>query len=116
MAEPVRVGALLGSVPGLTHRLADARAAARLVQTWPAIAGPAGARSRAEGIDQGVLHVAVDSSGWLHRLTLEEARLLGRCREIAPIRAIRFRLVPPRDAVAPAPGIPTSLAEGEVRP
>jgi Dna[CI] antecedent, DciA len=116
VAEPVRVGEMLGSVPGLNNRLAEARAEARLVETWPVIAGPAGARSRAQGIDQGVLHVAVDSSGWLHRLTLEEARLLGRCREIAAIRGIRFRLVPPPDTGAPAARNPLSLAEGEVRP
>jgi hypothetical protein len=116
VAEPVRVGEMLGCLPGLNHRLAEARAEARLVETWPVIAGPAGARSRVEGIDQGVLHVAVDSSGWLHRLTLEEARLLDRCREIAAIRGIRFRLVPPPDAGAPGARNPLSLAEGEVRP
>ena len=106
MGEPVRVGKLLESLPGLTDRLAEAR----LVETWPVIAGPAGARSRAEGIEQGVLHIAVDSSGWLHRLTLEEARLLARCREIAAIRGIRFRLASPR-----GPQVPQgSVVEGEV--
>jgi hypothetical protein len=111
--EPVRIGDLLGSLPGLNDRLAEAR----LVETWPLIAGPAGARSRAEGVEQGVLQVAVDSSGWLHRLTLEEARLITRCREIAAVRAIRFRLAPSLDPVArttrsPAPAAP----EGEVCP
>jgi len=112
VAEPVRVGELLGSLPGLSDRLAEVR----LVKTWPLIAGPAGARSRAEGIEQGVLQVAVDSSGWLHRLTLEEARLITRCREIAAIRAIRFRLAPPLDPVARATGSPSPAAEGEVCP
>jgi predicted nucleic acid-binding Zn ribbon protein len=90
-------------------------AEARLVASWPAIAGPAGARSRAEGVDQGVLQVAVDSSGWLHRLTLEEVRLIARCREIAAIRSIRFRLAPlPDPAVRAARSLPA--VEGEVRP
>jgi len=99
MAEPVRAGDLLGGVPGLADRLAEAR----LVASWPAIAGPAAARSRADGIDQGLLQVLVDGSGWLHRLTLEEPRLAARCREIAAIRGIRFRLAPgagPRPAPA----------------
>jgi hypothetical protein len=113
VAEPVRVGELLGSLPGLNDRLAEAR----LVETWPLIAGPAGARSRAEGVEQGVLQVAVDSSGWLHRLTLEEPRLVTRCREIAAIRAIRFRLAPPLDPVARAARSPSPAApEGEVCP
>lgn len=103
MSDPVRIGELLGSVPGLD----EWRAEARVVEAWPAIAGLAGARSRAERVEHGLLHVAVDSSGWLHRLTLEEPNLLTRCREIAPIRGIRFRLAPPREAVVPA-------GEGEV--
>jgi hypothetical protein len=111
VAEPVRIGDLLGEMPGLRDRLAEAR----LVQTWPMIAGPAGARSRAEGVDQGVLQVAVDSSGWLHRLTLEEPRLIARCREIAAIRSIRFRLAPPPDPAAHAGRNPLSAVEGEVR-
>jgi predicted nucleic acid-binding Zn ribbon protein len=88
----------------------------RLVQTWSMIAGPAGARSRAEGVDQGVLQVAVDSSGWLHRLTLEEPRLIARCREIAAIRSIRFRLAPPPDPAARAAWSPLPAVEGEVCP
>jgi hypothetical protein len=116
MAEPVRVGELLGCLPGLNDRMAEARAEARLVETWPVIAGPAGARSRAEGVDQGVLHVAVDSSGWLHRLTLEETRLIGRCREIAAIRGIRFRLAAPPGAATGAARTSSSAVEGEVRP
>ncbi len=90
MAEPVRVGELLAALPGIAERLAEAR----LVQAWPAIAGPAAARSRAEGVESGCLQVTVDASGWLHRLTLEEPALLERCRAIAPIRGIRFRLAP----------------------
>lgn len=90
MAEPVRVGELLAALPGMAERLAEAR----LVRAWPAIAGPAAARSRAEGVESGCLQVTVDTSGWLHRLTLEEPALLERCRAIAPIRGIRFRLAP----------------------
>jgi hypothetical protein len=103
MSDPVRVGTLLGHVPGLKDWLAEAR----VVAAWPAIAGTAGARSWAEGVEHGLLQIAVDSSGWLHRLTLEEPQLLARCREIAPIRGIRFRLAPPRASVVP-------VVEGEV--
>jgi predicted nucleic acid-binding Zn ribbon protein len=109
VAEPIRVGELLGSLPGLNDRLAEAR----LVESWSLIAGPAGARSRAEGVEQGVLQVAVDSSGWLHRLTLEEPRLITRCREIASIRAIRFRLAPPLDPVARVARGRAPAVEGE---
>jgi Dna[CI] antecedent DciA-like protein len=112
VAEPVRVGVLLESLPGMSDRLAEAR----LVKTWSIIAGPAGARSHAEGVEQGVLQVAVDSSGWLHRLTLEEPRLLTRCREIAAIRAIHFRLAPPSDPAARAARSSSPAIEGEVRP
>ena len=97
MAEPVRVGELLGGFPGVAERLAEAR----LLAAWPVIAGPAAARSQAEGVEDGVLRVAVESSGWLHRLTLEESALVARCRTVAPavpVRAIRFRL-----ASLPAP-------------
>jgi hypothetical protein len=110
--EPVRIGTLLGSLPGLNDRLAEAR----LVATWSTIAGPAGARSRAEGVEQGVLRVAVDSSGWLHRLTLEEPRLVTRCREIAAIRAIRFRLAPLPNPAARAARNSSPAVEGEVCP
>ena len=112
MAEPVRVGVLLGGLPGLRDRMAEAQ----LIETWPSIAGAAAARSRAEGVDQGVLQVAVDSSGWLHRLTLEEPRLIARCREIAAIRSIRFRLAPPADPAARAARSPLPSVEGEVCP
>ncbi len=107
MAEPVRVGELLQSLPGLHDRLAEAR----LVASWPAIAGAAGARSRAETVDEGMLQVAVESSGWLHRLTLEEPRLTARCREIAAIRGIRFRLASLPDAGASGGSDPPA-AEG----
>jgi predicted nucleic acid-binding Zn ribbon protein len=93
MTEPVRVGTLLAALPGLAVRLAEAR----VVAAWPEIAGLAAARSRAEGVDGGVLRVAVESSGWLHRLSLEEAALVARCRAVVPaadIRAIRFHLAP----------------------
>jgi hypothetical protein len=109
VAEPVRVGELLGSLPGLHDRLAEAR----LVASWPVIAGVAGSRSRAEAVDQGVLQVAVDSSGWLHRLTLEEHRLTARCREIAAIRGIRFRLAPlPDPGVSGTPDAPVAKGAG----
>jgi predicted nucleic acid-binding Zn ribbon protein len=111
VAEPVRVGDLLAELPGLRDRMAEAR----LVASWPTIAGAAGARSRAESVDQGVLQVAVDSSGWLHRLTLEEARLIVRCREIATIRSIRFRLAPLPDPAVRAARCSPAL-EGEVGP
>jgi hypothetical protein len=110
VGEPVRIGTLLGSLPGLSDRMAEAR----LVEAWPRIAGAAGARSRAEGVDHGVLAVAVDSPGWLHRLTLEEPRLVGLCREIAAIRGIRFRLAPPPGPGAPATAPAVRAAEGEV--
>ncbi|HEV8308302.1 MAG TPA: DUF721 domain-containing protein [Methylomirabilota bacterium] len=108
MAEPVRVGDLLGTLPGLTDRLAEVR----LLAAWPEIAGPAARRSRAEGIEGGILQVAVDGSGWLHRLTLTEEALLARCRAVAPtveVRAIRFHLAP-ADGGRPSP----ETAEGEV--
>lgn len=109
MAEPVRIRALLAAWPPLAARLAEAR----LLAAWPAIAGPAGARSHAEGVEQGVLQVAVEGSGWLHRLTLEEPQLAARCRDIAPIRGIRFRLA--SSGAAPAPrAAETGAAEGEV--
>jgi hypothetical protein len=101
---------LLDILPGLNDRLAEAR----LVETWPEIAGAAGARSRAEGVEQGVLQVAVDSSGWLHRLTLEEPRLTARCREIAAIRGIRFRLAPLPDPGVGGAADRSAAIEGEV--
>jgi hypothetical protein len=106
------VGELLGAVPGLHDRLAEAR----LIEAWPVIAGAAVARSRAEGVDQGVLQISVDSSGWLHRLTLEEPRLIARCREIAAIRGIRFRLAPLPDTAAGSARSPALVVEGEVCP
>lgn len=93
MAEPVRVGELLAGFPGVAECLAEAR----MLAAWPEIAGPAAGRSRAEHVEDGVLHVAVESSGWLHRLTLEESRLVARCQTVAPavtVRSIRFRLAP----------------------
>jgi predicted nucleic acid-binding Zn ribbon protein len=104
MAEPVRVGTLLALVPGIAERLAEHR----LLAAWPGIAGAAAARTRAERVEGGLLHVAVHGSAWLHRLGLEERHLLGRCREIAPVRGIRFRLASPLDA--------PREAEGEVCP
>jgi predicted nucleic acid-binding Zn ribbon protein len=89
--------------------MAERLAEARLLRAWPEIAGVAAARSRAQGVDRGVLQVAVDSSGWLHRLHLDEGRLLTRIRAIAPacgVRAIRFHLAPPAEG--------RDIAEGEV--
>jgi predicted nucleic acid-binding Zn ribbon protein len=97
MTEPVRVGQVLAALPGIAERLAEAR----LAGAWAEIAGPAAARSRAEGVESGVLQVTVESSSWLHRLRLDEARLLARCRALAPavaLRAIRFRLASPSGA------------------
>jgi predicted nucleic acid-binding Zn ribbon protein len=110
VAEPSRIGDLLDQVPGLARHLREAR----LVRAWTTIAGPAATRSHAEAIEDGVLRVSVDSSGWLHRLTLEEAQLLARCRQAAPevtLRAIRFHLAPPS---APAQGaVSGALPEGQ---
>ena len=112
VAEPVRVGDLLVEMPGLADWLAEAR----LVAAWPTIAGPAGARSRAGGRGTGrSAGRRWTAPGWLHRLTLEEPRLIARCREIAAIRAIRFRLAPPPDAAARAARNPLPAVEGEVR-
>ena len=99
MPEPVRAGDLLAALPGVAERLAEGR----LLAAWPEVAGPAAARSQAASVEDGVLHVAVDGSGWLHRLTLDEPALLARCRAVAPavsLRAIRFRLAP---LAAPGP-------------
>jgi predicted nucleic acid-binding Zn ribbon protein len=93
MAEPARVGDLLGLVPGLAPRLADAR----LLAAWPGIAGAAAPRTRAERVENGCLHVAVESSAWLHHLRLEESDLLVRCRALVDIRGIRFHLAPVRE-------------------
>ena len=112
MAEPSRVGDLLALVPGLAARLDERRREIRLVRAWPEIAGAAAPRARAEAVEAGVLRVAVDSSGWLHRLTLEEPRLLARCRAIADIRGIRFYLAPPAAAGAPPGSVPRG-GEGE---
>jgi hypothetical protein len=101
MGEPVRVRDLLGALPGLAERLAETR----LLAAWPEVAGSGAARSRAESIEDGVLHVAVESSGWLHRLTLDEPALLARFRAAVPavsVRAIRFRLAS-LAATEPAP-------------
>lgn len=115
MAEPTHVRELLATFPGMVARLAETR----LLRAWPEIAGPAARRSRAESIQAGVLHVIVDSSGWLHRLTFEEASLLVRCQAIADVRAIRFHLAPLDAAARPAgprgaPG-PAMQADQEVR-
>jgi len=93
MPEPVRVGELLSLVPGLGERLADVR----LLAAWPGIAGAAASRTRAERVEGGCLHVAVESSVWLHHLRLEEPVLLARCRALVDIRRIRFRLAPVGD-------------------
>ena len=117
MGEPVRVGDLLIALPGVAERLAEVR----LLAAWPELAGPGGARSRAESVEDGVLQVAVASSGWLHRLTLDEPALLTRCRAVAPavtLRAIRFRLAPlaePQPAAAPADA-PGREPDSETRP
>ncbi len=91
MGEPVRVGEVLRVMPGLADRLG----AVRLLAAWPGIAGAAAPRTRAERVEGGCLYVAVESSGWLHRLTVEEPRLLARCRHVLPdVRAIRLYLAP----------------------
>jgi hypothetical protein len=116
MAEPVRVRDLLEALPGVAERLAEAR----LLAAWPEIAGPAAARSRAEAVEEGVLRVAVDSSGWLHHLTLDEPALLARCRAAVPttaLRAIRFRLASLAPPGAPAPsGSDSSAGSADTGP
>jgi predicted nucleic acid-binding Zn ribbon protein len=109
MSSPIRVGEVLATLPGMAERLAEVR----LLAAWTEIAGPAAARSRAEGIEGGVLQVSVDSPGWLHRLNLDEPRLLARLHAVAPasgVRAIRFRLGPPGASRDIAEGI---VIEGE---
>jgi predicted nucleic acid-binding Zn ribbon protein len=109
MGEPVRVGVVLAALPGVAGPLAEAR----LLAAWPAVAGgAAAARTRPDSVEDGVLRVAVDSSGWLHRLTLEAPALLARCREVAPavpLRGIRFHLAP---LVPAAPGAGVDEREG----
>ncbi len=117
MAEPVRVRDLLEALPGVAERLAEAR----LLAAWPEVAGPAAARSRAEAVEEDVLRVAVDSSGWLHHLTLDEPALLARCRAAVPttaLRAIRFRLasLTPPGAPAPAASDPAARPVGADAP
>jgi predicted nucleic acid-binding Zn ribbon protein len=115
VTEPTRVRDLLAQVPGLTARLREAG----LVRVWPEIAGPGAARSRAEGLEAGVLQVSVDSSGWLHRLTLEAPRLLAACHAIAPevpVHAIRFQLAPSAPGSSSDAGRGTPSVEGEASP
>jgi Dna[CI] antecedent, DciA len=115
MGEPVRVGDLVVALPGVAERLAEAR----LLAAWPELAGPGGARSRAESVEDGVLQVAVASSGWLHRLTLDEPALLARCRDVAPavsLRAIRFRLAPLAESPLEAAGADSPAADPDQRP
>jgi len=111
VGDPTRVGELLSALPGLADLLGETR----LLAAWPVIAGAAAARSRAEGIEGGLLSVAVHSSGWLHRLTLEEPVLLERCRVFADVRSIRFHLAPvPLPATAAPLPHPTPEAEAEI--
>jgi hypothetical protein len=102
MAEPMRVGELLGLVPGLAERLDQVR----LLAAWPTIAGAAAPATRAERLEGGCLHVAVQSSAWLQHLRLEETHLLARYRALGEVRAIRFRL-------GPIGGDPGGRVEGE---
>jgi predicted nucleic acid-binding Zn ribbon protein len=108
VAEPVRVGELLAALPGLAARLAEAQ----LLGRWPELAGPAARRSRAAHVEAGVLHVFVETSGWLHRLTLETDALLARCRTITDVRAIRFHLAPRPES----PPDPPVRGQGESSP
>lgn len=93
----MRVGDVLPTLPGLGEAVTEAR----LRAAWPQLAGPAAARSRPVRLLGGCLHVAVDSSAWLHRLSLEEAALLARCQALGGVRALRFHLADPRGGAAP---------------
>jgi hypothetical protein len=117
VAEPVRIGQLLAGVAGLAGPMAEAR----LVRLWPSLVGPAGRRAHAQHVEHGILHVAVEGSGWLHRLTAEHDALLARCRTVADIRAIRFHVAspaggrPPGAAASPpgpTPAPPERAGEG----
>jgi hypothetical protein len=89
---PVRVSKLLAiALPGLEqHLLVE-----RIREQWAGVVGPDGARrSRPESLRQGVLTVAVDSSPWLHELTLRSGELLARVQAShgGAVTALRFAL------------------------
>jgi hypothetical protein len=82
---------LANAVPGLDQHLAVERIRAR----WADIVGPVGGRhSRPSAIRQGVLTVDVDSSPWLHELTLRAPELLARVQAAhgRGVTSLRFAL------------------------
>jgi hypothetical protein len=102
---PVRVSDVLAAaVPGLGEHLLVERIRAR----WAEVVGPEGARrSRPERLRDGVLAVQVDSSPWLHELTLRSGELLARAQAAhgGRVTALRFALgrLPRPAAARPAP-------------
>jgi len=103
MGEPTRVAELLASLGG---PLADGVRHGRLTAEWASLVGPAvAAHARPLRVEDGWLHVAVDSSAWLHELSLQEDALLTRLRRVVELRGLRLQLgpLPPR---APAPQDP----------
>ncbi|MBI2461371.1 MAG: DUF721 domain-containing protein [Candidatus Rokubacteria bacterium] len=92
MGEPTRVSVLLA---GLGPPLAERVRHARLAAEWATLVGPAVARHAAPlHLEDGWLHVAVDSSAWLHELSLKEEELLAVLRRVADLRGVRLRLAP----------------------
>jgi predicted nucleic acid-binding Zn ribbon protein len=96
LKEPVPLDALLESA---FERLGHGRSFARhkVLRFWPRIVGKVVAgHTVAEKVTGSVLHVAVDSSGWMNELAAMKNVLLekiGSCLEpgVAPITEIRFR-------------------------
>ena len=63
---------------------------------WARAAGEAAAKhAKPADIKEGVLVVHVDSSGWLHRLTMEKAGILARIKNElgeGPVKDIKMRI------------------------
>lgn len=93
MGEPTRVAELLA---GLGGPLADGVRHGHLAAEWASLVGPAVAtHARPLRVKDGWLHVAVDSSAWLHELSLQEEPLLARLRLVAAdLRGLRLELAP----------------------
>lgn len=93
MGEPTRVAELLASLGG---PLADGVRHGRLAAEWTSLVGPAvAAHARPLRVEDGWLHVAVESSAWLHELSLQQEALLGRLRRVAAdLRGLSLQLAP----------------------
>ena len=90
-----------GAVDRLLQRLGIARDVARAdaVEKWPAAAvavfGPDGAATRAVGIDNDTLIVAVPTAAWASEIRLREAEVVARLAATSPHSGIRrIRTVP----------------------